>query len=227
MSTGGVRDLAPLAVVDDLGHMPPTTSGLHGAHRRKDMAGAVGDSRLRTALANGYFTPFGKHILLERKRSAHFLTRAAAAILIAGQNAILTSHTAVRLYGCDAADDDPIHVLVPYKCRVRSRPGLVVHHSAWSLHQVETLFGMPVLSLTHSLAEMLCRAQPRAAFACLEQALAMQPEDNRWDFVDKITECVLRRADRRGYRRATTMLDLATRPTDPTTESEVMLTAGG
>jgi Protein of unknown function (DUF559) len=198
-------------------------SGLHGAHLKQDLVRTRGRARVDSDLADGQLIHFSKVVLVERHRSADFLTRASAAILTTGPDAVLTSHTALRLYGCAAAEEGPVHVVLPYKRRVRSRPGLVVHHSAWSVRQVVTLQGLPVLALEHSLAEMLCRARSSTAFACLEQALAMRPADDRHRLIGLVAESVLSRADRRGYRRATTLLELATGLTESPAESCLML----
>src|SRR5882762_3112265 len=119
-------------------------SGLHGAHLMKDLMRSRGERDVRSDLASGHFTHFSKRVLVERSRAADLLTRAAAAILTAGPDAVLTSHTAVRIYGCEAADQAPVHLVLPYKHRIRSRPEMVVHHSAWEPRQVETLYDLPV-----------------------------------------------------------------------------------
>jgi hypothetical protein len=198
-------------------------SGLHGAQLKRVLVEQFGRYEVRAELNDGYLVHFSKEVLVERRRAADLLTRAAAAILLAGPDAVLTSHTAARLYGCDAADDAPIHVLLPYKRRLRTRQGVTVHHSGTTPEQIEELHGLPVLALEHSLAEMLCRARPTTAFACLEQALAMQPVDSRSRFRGLVAESVLRRTDRRGYRRATTLLELATGLTESPAESWLMV----
>lgn len=198
-------------------------SGLHGAHLMRILVEDLGRYEVRAALRDKRLTHFAKEVLVERKRAADLLTRAAATLLFAGPDAVLTSHTAARMYGCDAADDAPVHVLLPYRRRLRSRPGMVVHHGAWAPSRIEVLHGLPVLALEHSLAEMLCRVRPSIAFACLEQALAMQAADRRPRFKSLVAECVLARADKRGYRRATTLLELATGLTESPAESRLMV----
>jgi hypothetical protein len=203
--------------------MRTINGSLHGAHLRKNLVHALGRHEVESELRDGYLLHFTKEVLVERSRAADRLTRMAAALLYAGPDAILTSHTAARLYGCDAADEDSIHLLLPYKRRLRSKPGVTVHHSAWEPRHVERIHDMPVLALDRSLAELLCRARSTTAFACLEQALAMQPEATRNQFRGLVAESVLSRADRRGYRRATTLLELATGLTESPAESWVMV----
>jgi hypothetical protein len=208
--------------------METSTGGLHGACLKKDLVNHLGRYAVEADVREGRLTHFSKEVLVERSRAADLLTRAAAAILVAGPAAILTSHTAVHLYGCTAADSAPVHVLLPYKRRVRPRPGMVVHHSAWEPKQVESLYGMPVLGFDHALADMLCQAKSSTAFACLDQALALQPAEGRTSFRGRVAESVLSRGDKRGYRRATTLLELATglaeSPTASTLTSNVSTT---
>ncbi|MCE7006130.1 DUF559 domain-containing protein [Kibdelosporangium philippinense] len=198
-------------------------SGLHGAHLKHVLVEAFGVYEIRAKLNNGFFVHFSKEVLVERHRAADFLTRAAAAILHAGPPAALSSHTSARLYGCEAADDAPIHVLLPYRRRLRSREGMAVHHSGMAAWRVETVHGLPVLALEYSLAEMLCRARPAGAFACLEQALAMQKDEARERFRDLVAECVLARLDKRGYRRAKMLLELATGLTESPAEGWLLV----
>jgi hypothetical protein len=199
-------------------------SGLHGAHLFHDLAGTLGRHGLRSELDGGHYVRFSKQVVVERERSADLLTRSAAALLLAGREAVLTSHTSVLLYGCAAADHAPVHVLLPYRRPVRSRPGVAIHHSAIEAWHVEILHGMPVLALEHALAEMLCRAKSSTAFACLDQALAMLPAEHRDEMRARVAKSVLNRADPRGYRRATVLLEHATGMPESPAESWVMLT---
>ncbi|MEV4312746.1 DUF559 domain-containing protein [Actinocrispum sp. NPDC049592] len=198
-------------------------TGMHGAHLIQDLARSRGESQLKSDLAERHLIHFSRSVVVERDRSADLLTRAAASILTTGPTAVLTSHTAVRLHGCEAADQAPVHVVVPYRRKVRSKPDMIVHHSAWSVRDVVSVHGLPVLALEHALAEMLCRARSSTAFACLEQALAMRPADSRRAFVGLVADCVLSRADRRGSRRAASLLELATGLTESPAESWVLL----
>ncbi|MBP2322766.1 hypothetical protein JOF56_003151 [Kibdelosporangium banguiense] len=132
------------------------------------------------------------------------LTEATEALRLAGPDAVLTSHTAAYLYGCHAADQVPIHVLVRDHRRVRSRPGLEVHHGSFAQRDVETFYGLKVLSFEHALAEVLCRGDPFTAIACLEQALARVP--CRRGFTERVILAVRTRADPRGRREAELVL---------------------
>ena len=47
--------------------------------------------------------------------------RAAEALSRAGRDAVLTSHTALYLYGCPAAEQETVHILVPPAHRSATR----------------------------------------------------------------------------------------------------------
>jgi hypothetical protein len=87
-------------------------------------------------------------------------------------------------------------------------------HGDWQKQHVETLHGLKVLALEHSLAELLCRERSPAAFACLGQALAMRRVEGRETFRKQVSHSVRARADPRGKRRAAILLLLASGFTD-------------
>lgn len=130
--------------------------------------------------------------------------RAAEALRLVGPEAVLTSHTAAYLYGCLAADQASVHVLIRDARRVRSRAGMTVHHGTFQRRDVENLYGMKVLVLEHALAEVLCRGDPGTAVACLDQAMAKQ--GCRRSFIERVVQAVRARADPRGRREAEIML---------------------
>jgi hypothetical protein len=70
---------------------------------------------------------------------------------------------------------------------------------------------------------MLCQSRSSTAFACLEQAMALQPVEGRAAFRGRVAESVPSRGDKRGYRRATTLLELATGLSESPAESWVLL----
>jgi hypothetical protein len=190
--------------------MLPYQGGLHGAYLRSDLERQLGPRRLRVELADGVLTPFAKNVVVDRAQAAAFHTRAAAALLHAGPEAVLTSHTALRLHGCTAADLGPIHVLVPVERRLRSRADLAVHRAPVAPADVEEILGMRVQRLIPTLTEFICRERPRPALACLDQALAAVAPDDRLDMRARIARLLYARADIRGTRRATMVLELAT-----------------
>jgi hypothetical protein len=133
-----------------------------------------------------------------------FFRKAAEALRLAGPEAVLTSHSSAYLYGCLAADQAPVHVLIRDARRVRSRAGVTVHHGTFHGRDVETLYGLNVLVLEHALADVLCRGDPWIAVACLDQAMAKQ--GCRRSFTERVMQAVRTRADPRGRRAAEVML---------------------
>lgn len=190
--------------------MLPHRDGLHGAYLRSDLQRQLGPRRLRVELADGVLVPFAKNVVVDRAQAAAFHTRAAAALLYAGPEAVLTSHTALRLHGCTAADLGPIHVLVPAERRLRSRPDLAVHRAPVAPEDVDEILGMRVHRLIPTLAEFICRERPRSALACLDQALAAVAPGDRLDMRARIARVLCARRDTRGTRRATMVVELAT-----------------
>jgi len=166
--------------------------GLHGAYLRSDLVRQLGPHRLRVELADGVLSPFAKNVVVDRAQAAAFHTRAAAALLYAGPEAVLTSHTALRLHGCTAADVGPIHVLVPAERRLRSRADVAVRRAAVAPEDVEEILGMRVHNLLPTLAEFICRERPRVALACLDQALAAVAPDDRWTCARGSHDCCTR-----------------------------------
>ncbi|MFC0109991.1 hypothetical protein [Kibdelosporangium aridum] len=134
------------------------------------------------------------------------LIRATAALHNAGPDAVLTHHTALALYGCQAADQHVVHILVPNRRRVRSRPGVDVHHGRFARGDVENLYGLRVLALDHALAQVLCRESSAVALACFEQAVERYPPDHRGLFAERIGRCIRARPDPRGQRKALLLL---------------------
>lgn len=190
--------------------MLPYTGGLHGAYLRADLESQLGPRRLRGEVADGVLIPFAKKVLVDRTHAAEFHTRAAASLLHAGPDAVLAHQTAVRLHGCTAADQGPIHVLVPTGRRLRSRTDLAVHHGDLGPDDIEILNDLRVQRLVPALAELICREPPRPALACLDQALGMASPAERQAMRAEVAQLVMDRRDLRGTRRATMVIELAT-----------------
>lgn len=133
-------------------------------------------------------------------------TRAATALRIAGPDAVLTGHTSLALYGCRAADQGTVHVLVPDRRRIRSRPGIAVHHGAFAHANVETLRELRVLALEHALAEVLCRDGPATALECFTEVLETRPVHHRGRLAERIALAIRARTDPRGRTQALHLL---------------------
>src|SRR4051794_2858410 len=163
-----------------------------------------------TALAQGELVSFHKRVLVRRELATQLRTRAAAALLLAGERAVLTRHTAARMYGCTAADFAPIDILVPYTRRIDRLPGIVVHHGVFTEDDVAEVDGLPLLAPELVLADLLCRARRPTSLACADQMLGGLPEVQRPGFRDSVFRAISARADIRGTRQARVLLDLAT-----------------
>jgi hypothetical protein len=139
--------------------------GLHGAYLRTALVSAFGRHQLSNALRAGAVRPLWTGVVVESSRILQLRTRAAAALLAVGRHAVLCGPTAAALHGCTAISSTDVHVVVPYRCKPRSRAGLVVHHSCFYAEQVVELDGLRVLALPHVVADLLCVASPSDALA--------------------------------------------------------------
>lgn len=200
--------------------LPP---GLHGAHRRADLHRDLGALRVRALQREGRLVRVTRDVLVDRARQLEFRTRAAAALLMAGGWAVLTSHTAATLFGCTAADSGRVHVLVGYDRPLRPTADIAVHHGSHDEQDVVVLDGLRISALECALAELLCRASRRTALACVDQALAMTPPNERAEFRAEVAHRIAIRKDSRGRRRAEILLDLATGLAESPAESWLLL----
>ncbi|HEV2783886.1 MAG TPA: DUF559 domain-containing protein [Actinophytocola sp.] len=196
---------------------------LHHARRRSDLAAELGEHGLRAALRSGALKQLWPGVIVPGLRALELPTRAAAALLFAGEGAVLSGPTAAQLYGCTAATGTDVHVTVPYSRWVRRRPGLVVHHDRFAEEDVGTVLGMPVLALDFVIAELLCTAPKRLALACADQAVALAGAEEGWDFLGAVQDRLVYRDDRRGTLRAAVLLGLATGKAESPPESWLRL----
>lgn len=203
--------------------MPELPNGLHGAYLREELASLVGDAALRAALTDRRLLRFARSVLLDANRATEFLTRAAASLLYGGPDAALTGHSALALHGCSAADDAPIHVLVPYRRELRRRSGVVVHHGRMVEADVEEIEGLRIMALDFALAEVLCRGSRRAGIACADQALNCCEGAARAEFRAWTEYRIAERPDPRGRRQGRALLDLATGLAESPPESWTLL----
>lgn len=169
----------------------------------------LGDGRLRTAVEAGRLIGFGRGVLLDAERVLDLRTRCAGALLWTGGVAVVVGPTAAALHGCTAVGGFPVHVRVPYAHRFRSRPGVVVHQGHVVERDVVVMDGLRVLPLDLAVAEVLCSSPRRAALACADQALRDMRPSERPGFVAQVADRVADRTDRRGTRRAMSLLELA------------------
>lgn len=200
--------------------LPP---GLHGAYRVSELRSHLGKRRLGKLVSEGWLIPHSRCVLVARDRQLELRTRAAAALLLAGPRAALTSHTAAALFGCTAANGGQIHILVDYHRRLDSMPGVAVHKGLYDEQDVMPLDGLRVVSFEYALAELLCRAPRRDALACLDQALALTPPEHRNEFRAEVLHRIGVRRDPRGRRRSQVLLDLASGLAESPAESWLLL----
>jgi hypothetical protein len=149
-------------------------------------------------------------VLIESARAADPITRASAAIALAGEQALLAGPTAAHLHGCRSVEPLPVHLVVPYGHWLRSRPGLVVHNGSGLAAGRQVRDGLPVLSFERVLADMLCRGAPTDALAATDEALAMVAPERREATRAAVARSLAQRGDPRGRRRGAKILALAT-----------------
>lgn len=196
--------------------VPP---GLYGAHLRDVLQSQLGDLAVRALLRGRRLVPFSRRVLVERSRQLELRTRAAAALLHVGGNALLATHTAALLFGCTAADASRMHVLVGYDRTAHSSLSVAFHQGLFDEQDVVDLDGLRVHALDCAIAELLCRASRRTALACADQALAFSPVGFRADVLHRIVT----RRDSRGRRRGEILLELATGLAESPAESWLLL----
>jgi very-short-patch-repair endonuclease len=196
--------------------------GLHGAYLRTALVDAVGRHQLANALRSGAVRPLWTGVVVEAPRLLDIRTRAAAALLALGPRAVLCGPTAASLHGCTATTSADVHVLLPYQCKPRSRPGLVVHHSCFYTEHVVELDGLRILALPHVVADLLCLAAPGDALAIADEVLRQAAP--RSDELRAAVEQRLRsRPDPRGTVRGAGFLDLASPRAESAPESWVRM----
>lgn len=156
---------------------------------------------------------------MDPARAAQPLTLAAAGCLASGPDAIVTGPTAAFLHGCTAAEPAPVHVVVPYGSRRRTRPGLVVHNGRALDADRRTVAGLPVLCVPRVLTDLLCTTAPPDALAIADQLLAKLSPAARADMREEVHRRLRARPDPRGTRIGSRLLDLATGRAESPAES--------
>jgi hypothetical protein len=203
-----------------MNELPP---GLHGAYRVADLTRELSRWRLDKLVSEGRLVAHSRYVLVARDRQLDLHTRAAATLLMAGPRAALARNTAAYLHGCSAAPTGQIHVLVDYHRRLQTVLGVVAHQGLFEEQDVVLLDGLRVMALDHTLAELLCRESRRDALACLDQALALTPPEQRGELRAQVLHRIGIRPDPRGRRRSQVLLDLATGLAESPAESWLLL----
>jgi len=196
---------------------------LHGACTRGQALDVLGRYGLRLAIDNGHLAPLWRGVLVDPARLLDPRTRAAAACVVIGPTAVLCGLTALRLYGCPAAESGTVHVITPYNRWSRCHNGLRVHQGRVPADSRLTLDGLPIVALDLAVCDVLCTVPRRLALACADQAVATQPRAEQAGFVKQVAERLASRADRRGTRRASGLLDLVDGAAESPPESSLRL----
>lgn len=198
-------------------------TGLHGVHLRSQLGDVLGPYGLRTAIKDGRLRPYSREVLVDMRVAATLTSRAAAAQLHAGADAVLTGFTALELAGCSAAPAGPIEILLPYHRGLRQRPGLRVHHGSITRQDVMDIAGLRVAVVDLALAEVLCRGRRVDAFACADQALAMVPQAERAELRATVAARIMERPDPRGRQQGSVLIELVTGQPESPPESWLYL----
>jgi hypothetical protein len=193
--------------------------GPHGAISRQVAITRFGTQEVRRMQEAGRWHAPWSGVLVDANRLTDPLTRASAALVLAGPDAVLGGPTAAHVHGCRSVEPLPVHLVVPYGHWLRSRPGLDVHNGRFLDTDREMRRELAVLSLERVLTDMLCRARPSDALALTDEALAMIDPDRREAYRAVIARRLEQRRDPRGTRRGARILGLATGRAESPAES--------
>ncbi|NMH99850.1 DUF559 domain-containing protein [Pseudonocardia acidicola] len=202
--------------------MIPPDVGLAGACLRRAAVEALGDYRVRAAIKSGELLSPWPGVLVDPHRATEPLTVTAAAWLICGPTAVVAGPTAAFLHGCTASEPAPVHLMVPYGSRRRSRPGMVVHNGRFVEADRETVDGLPLLGLERVVTDLLCTARPPDVLAVTDQALAQLDDGRRDEFRARVQQRLAERPDPRGTRIGARLLGLATGRAESPAESRIL-----
>lgn len=196
-------------------HIP----GLHGAFLRVEAVQLSGRRHVDAALAHGEVLSPWRGVLVDARRAAQPMTILSAAWLASGPTGLITGPSAAFLHGLTAIAPIPVHVVVPYETRKRSRTGIVMHNGASLNDHREERLGLPVLALDRVLADAACTLSPWQALALLDEALAATGEPDRTHLRRRVRELIITRPDPRGTRVGRRLIDLATGRAESPSES--------
>jgi hypothetical protein len=165
---------------------------------------------VRCAIRTGVLHVPWPGVVMDATRAADPVTMISAAWLAVGREALVTGPSAAVLHGLTALPATPVHVVVPYDSRQRSRAGLVVHKGTTLAGDRDERLGLPVVRLERLISDLACTANPPDALAVIDQALAGLNEEDRPAFRRRLRERLQDRPDPRGTRIGRRLVDLAT-----------------
>jgi hypothetical protein len=190
--------------------MPIPHLGLHGAFLRNEAVNLLGRHQINAALATGEILSPWRGVLMDAVRGADPLTIVAGAWLAIGPSALVSGPSAAFLHGLTAVPATPVHLVVPYETRKRSRSGIVVHNGTFLEDDRDERFELPVLGLDRVLTDLACTLSPSDALAVLDEALARTVEMDREVLRRRVRDRISARPDPRGTHIGMRLIDLAT-----------------
>jgi hypothetical protein len=169
-----------------------------------------GRYEVRCAVRSGVLHAPWPGVLVDATRAAEPLTIINAAWLAVGRDALVTGPSAAVLHGLTALPATPVHLVVPYDSRQRSRAGIVVHKGSLLAADRDERQGLPVVCLERLISDLACTTSPPDALAVIDQALGSLEEGDRSAFRRRLRERLQDRPDPRGTRIGRRLVDLAT-----------------
>jgi very-short-patch-repair endonuclease len=149
------------------GSVPPgrvlarIAAGQHGVvSRAQVLALGVGSSYVTRLLAGGRLHLLHRGVYAVGHRGITERGRWTAAVLAAGEGAVLSHISAGLLWGIIDLDTVLIHVLVPGRGTLR-RPGIVIHRTRDlpTMHRIER-YGIPVTNVDRTLLDLAAMLPP-------------------------------------------------------------------
>lgn len=208
--------------VPDAGVVLPWELGTAGVCLRSVLVAAVGEYRVRRAVSTGAALVPWPGVLADPARVTEAVTVISAAWLAVGGGAVVGGASAAYLHGCTALPPSPVHLVVPYGTRRRTRPGLVVHNGPDLPGDHLVVQGLPTLRLERVVTDLLCTAAPRDALAVADEALALVPEADRAEFRAEVHARLRTRSDPRGTLIGSRLFELATGRAESPPESHLL-----
>jgi very-short-patch-repair endonuclease len=132
-----------------------TATSQSGPITRQQLTGAgLTQSAVNRRAAKGALHRVYRGVYLVGHQALAPHARETAALLAAGERAVISHSSAAHLWGFTAAEDAGIHVTVIGRRR-RSRPGLIVHYtSTLDPREVRRLHGLPLTAPARTLFDL-------------------------------------------------------------------------
>ena len=196
---------------------------IHGACTRQQAMAALGRYGLRAAIRRRELVPLWRGVLVDPRRLLEPRTRAAAALIAVGSDAVVCGPSALALHGCTATDEPTVHLMLRYDRWARGQAGLRVHHGRLNEQDIVRRHRLPTTALDLAVGEVLCTAPRRQALAWADQAAGLHPPAEQEPFVSDVAVRLGERPDRRGTRRAVGLLALVDGAAESPPESHLRL----